>query len=86
MTIVKFPQLPYNPFLYFYTYYIILPIRKTASVEEKQKFEQCVDNIFKQEKKTKSDYKKDDKLNPWAICNATIYGLLKSQKRKKRSI
>ena len=61
----------------------MLPIGKSASKEEKLKFEECVDNIFKQEKKPKSDYKKQDKFNPWAICNAAIYGMLKTQKRKK---
>tara|TARA_R110000824_G_scaffold121647_4_gene277920 strand:- start:2730 stop:2924 length:195 start_codon:yes stop_codon:yes gene_type:complete len=60
-----------------------MPIRKSATESEKIKFDDCVENIFKQEKKSKIEYKKEDKFNPWAICNATIFGLLKSQKGKK---
>tara|TARA_R110000824_G_scaffold92595_2_gene224509 strand:- start:51 stop:218 length:168 start_codon:yes stop_codon:yes gene_type:complete len=55
-----------------------LPIRKSSTTKQKQEFERCVDNVKQQNTKRKTI-----NLNPWAICNASVFGLLKSQEKKR---
>ena len=54
-----------------------MPVRKSATVKQKQAYEKCVDNVKQQNVKRKTD-----NLNPWAICNASIFKLLQSQQKK----
>lgn len=56
---------------------LIMPVRKSASKPQKDSYERCVDNVKKQNNKRDTP-----KLNPWAICNASIFKLLQSQKTK----
>jgi hypothetical protein len=54
-----------------------MPIRKSATTKQKESYERCVDNVKQQNIKRKTM-----NLNPWAICNASVFGLLESQKKK----
>jgi hypothetical protein len=54
-----------------------LPVRNSATVKQKESYDRCVDNVQKQNIKRKTM-----NLNPWAICNASVFGLLESQKKK----
>ena len=56
-----------------------MPVRKSATQKQKDSYDKCVDNVKKQNVKRKTD-----NLNPWAICNASIFKLLESQKGKTR--
>ena len=51
-----------------------MPIRKTATKKQKQSYDRCVDNV-----KQQNIQRKTMNLNPWAICNASVFGLLTSQ-------
>jgi len=55
-----------------------LPVRNSATPKQKESYDRCVVNVKKQNVKRKTDY-----LNPWAICNASVFGLLDSQKKKR---
>ena len=54
-----------------------MPVRKSASTKQKESYDRCVDNVQKQ-----NNERKTMNLNPWAICNASVFGLLESQKKK----
>tara|TARA_R110002020_G_scaffold414420_1_gene623896 strand:+ start:384 stop:551 length:168 start_codon:yes stop_codon:yes gene_type:complete len=54
-----------------------MPVRKSASAKQKEAYERCVDNV-----KTQNIKRKTMNLNPWAICNASVFGLLESQRKK----
>ena len=55
-----------------------MPIRKTATKKQKQSYDRCVDNVKQQNIQRKTMH-----LNPWAICNASVFGLLTSQQGGK---
>jgi len=54
-----------------------MPVRKAATAKQKESYDRCVDNVKQQNTKRKTM-----NLNPWAICNASVFGLLKSQEKK----
>tara|TARA_R110002020_G_scaffold290724_1_gene506156 strand:- start:1210 stop:1377 length:168 start_codon:yes stop_codon:yes gene_type:complete len=54
-----------------------LPVRKSASTKQKESYDRCVDHV-----KVQNNKRKTMNLNPWAICNASVFGLLKSQENK----
>ena len=56
-----------------------MPVRKPATKKQTESYDKCVENVERQKKSKKSS--KD--YNPWAICNASIFGLLESQKEGK---
>lgn len=63
-----------------------MPIRKKSTKKEKKQFEQCVDDVFEKTPKHKRETYKlgDSKYNPWAICNATVFRLLKTQQKSTK--
>ena len=57
-----------------------MPVRKTATTKQTENYYKCVENVERQNKIKKSR----NKYNPWAICNASIFNLLETQKGVKK--